>query len=174
MNYHNSLVVAITPVTSLGLQGRKEFSESGPKVFKLCPILSNYVQRIFPGGANIFLVRIRSPWLRAWWLSQWLVVYEHHLPVTIYLHVASSLGRHTWSSHKNCRGTSSFGLQLRVKEISHCCFIFFWYEMAPGQIKYDTATTSSKMVPNVVSAMLILGCLYPGLWSGSRRRSPSN
>jgi len=42
------------PVTSLGHQeGRRVFSE-GPKVFKLCPIVSNYVQHIFPGGEKIF------------------------------------------------------------------------------------------------------------------------
>jgi len=33
--------------------GRRVFWE-WPKFFKLCPILSNYVQHIFPGGAKIF------------------------------------------------------------------------------------------------------------------------
>jgi len=42
------------PVTSLGHQeGRRLFRE-GPKFFELCPMFSNCVQHIFPGGAKIF------------------------------------------------------------------------------------------------------------------------
>jgi len=33
--------------------GGEEFSE-GPKLVKLCPIVLNYVQNIFPRGAKIF------------------------------------------------------------------------------------------------------------------------
>jgi len=43
------------PVTSLGHQeGRRVFWE-GPKIFKLCPIVSNYIQHVFPGGRTFFL-----------------------------------------------------------------------------------------------------------------------
>jgi len=41
------------PVTSLGHQGGEEFFEG--QIFKLCPIVSKYVQHIFPGRAKIFL-----------------------------------------------------------------------------------------------------------------------
>jgi len=42
------------PVTSLGHQeGRRVFSE-GPKIFELCPIVSNYIQHIFPWGREKF------------------------------------------------------------------------------------------------------------------------
>jgi len=40
------------PMTSFGHQGRRRVFSEGPKFFKLCPIVSNYVQRIFPGGAK--------------------------------------------------------------------------------------------------------------------------
>jgi len=42
------------PVTRLGRRRDEEFSE-GEKIFKLCPIVSKYVQHIFPGEAKIFL-----------------------------------------------------------------------------------------------------------------------
>jgi len=43
-------------------QGGEEFSKRGKKIFKLCPILSKYVQHIFLVGAKIFL-RGASPLL---------------------------------------------------------------------------------------------------------------
>jgi len=47
------------PVTSLGHQeGRRAFREEA-KFFKQCPIVSNYVQLIFPGGQTFFQGRIR-------------------------------------------------------------------------------------------------------------------
>jgi len=55
------------PVTSLGHQeGRRVFRE-GPKFFELCPVVSKYIQQIFPRGVKKFLGGIRSPWLRACW-----------------------------------------------------------------------------------------------------------
>ena len=49
------------PVTSLGHQwGRRVFWE-WHNFFKLCPVLSNYVQHIFPGRAKIFLGGLRPP-----------------------------------------------------------------------------------------------------------------
>ena len=61
----NTLLFKISgsrPVTNLGHQaGRRVFWE-GAKFFKLFPIASNYVQRIFPGGANNF----SPPYLWAW------------------------------------------------------------------------------------------------------------
>ena len=60
---------SIKPVTSLGHQeGRWVFWER-PKSFAICPLFSNYIQHIFPGGAKNFLEGLRSPpacpWLRA-------------------------------------------------------------------------------------------------------------
>ena len=56
------------PVTSFAHQeGRSVFWE-GPKIFELWPIFSNYIQHIFPGGANFFLGGAKpstDPWLRA-------------------------------------------------------------------------------------------------------------
>jgi len=42
------------PVTSLGHQGWRRVLWEGPNFFKLCPIILNYVQHIFPGGRKIF------------------------------------------------------------------------------------------------------------------------
>jgi len=38
----------------------EEFSE-GPKFFELCPVFSNYIQYIFPGGAKNFLEGASHP-----------------------------------------------------------------------------------------------------------------
>jgi len=38
----------------LGTPGGRRVFWEWPKFFKLCPILSNYVQHIFPGGRKIF------------------------------------------------------------------------------------------------------------------------
>jgi len=43
------------PVTSLGHQGGRRVFWEWPKLFKLCPILLNNVQNIFPGGREFFL-----------------------------------------------------------------------------------------------------------------------
>ena len=49
----NSRLLHDRPVISLGHQeGQRAFCD-GPKFFKLCGILSNYVQHIFPGGRKI-------------------------------------------------------------------------------------------------------------------------
>jgi len=59
--------LATRPVTSLGHQeGRRVFRE-GPKFFELCPLFSNYIQHVFPGGTKNFLGGLRPPWLRACW-----------------------------------------------------------------------------------------------------------
>ena len=60
--------VSITdrPVTRLGHQGVQEFSESGPSLITICPILSNYVQCIFPMGRKIFYGELGTPWLQVW------------------------------------------------------------------------------------------------------------
>ena len=42
------------PVTSLGHQGWRRVFWEGPELFKLCRIVLNYPQRIFPGGRKIF------------------------------------------------------------------------------------------------------------------------
>jgi len=50
--------IAITwrrPVTILGNQEGQRFFQEGPKFIELCPILSSYVQHIFPGGAKSFV-----------------------------------------------------------------------------------------------------------------------
>jgi len=50
--------IAITwrrPVTILGNQEGQRFFQEGPKFFEICPILSSYVQHIFPGGAKSFV-----------------------------------------------------------------------------------------------------------------------
>jgi len=44
----------IRPVTSLGDQGWRRVFWEGPKSFKLFPIVFNYPQQIFPGGAKEF------------------------------------------------------------------------------------------------------------------------
>jgi len=60
--------LATRPVTSLGHQeGRRVFRE-GPKFFELCPLFSNYIQHVFPGGTKNFLGGLRPPWLRACWI----------------------------------------------------------------------------------------------------------
>jgi len=48
-------------------EGRRVFRE-GPKFFKLCPVVLNYVQHIFLGGRKIFQgASFPAPlWLRAW------------------------------------------------------------------------------------------------------------
>jgi len=46
---------------------------------------------------KVVLSLYRGKWItisRLLWPSQWLVTRGHHLPVTIYLHVASSSSRH--------------------------------------------------------------------------------
>jgi len=40
--------------------GAKSFQE-GDKIFKLCAIVSKYVQHIFPGGAKFLLMGLRLP-----------------------------------------------------------------------------------------------------------------
>ena len=40
-------------VASLERQGGEELSKAGPKFFKLCPIVVNYVQHYFPGGQKV-------------------------------------------------------------------------------------------------------------------------
>ena len=59
------------PVTSLGHQmGRRVFWEK-PNFFKLCPVVSDYVQHIFPRGAKNFPPPLvtglykRNVWVRA-------------------------------------------------------------------------------------------------------------
>jgi len=58
--------------TSLGHQRGEEFSESDLMFFKLCPIVSNYVQHNFQGGQKFCRdgkAPLRPPWFRA---SNWL------------------------------------------------------------------------------------------------------
>jgi len=43
------------PVTNLRHQERRRVFCEGPKFFELCPVFSNYIQHIFPGGAKNFL-----------------------------------------------------------------------------------------------------------------------
>ena len=49
----------IRPVTSLGHQGGRRVFWEGRNFFKLCPIVFNYAQHIFPGGAKNFVGRLR-------------------------------------------------------------------------------------------------------------------
>jgi len=49
------------PVTSLGHQVRPRAFWEGTKFFKLCPIILNYVQHIFPRGANNVVGGLRPP-----------------------------------------------------------------------------------------------------------------
>jgi len=51
----------IRPVTSLGHQGWRRVFWEGPKFSTLCPIVFNYAQQIFPGGAKRFAGRLRPP-----------------------------------------------------------------------------------------------------------------
>ena len=46
----NSCPIPTRPVTSLGHQGRWRVFWEGPKFFKPCPVVLNYVQHIFLGG----------------------------------------------------------------------------------------------------------------------------
>jgi len=58
------------PVTSLGHQaGRRVFWE-GPKFFKLCPIVLNYIQHIFPGGASPSCAPLVTGLI---WNDNWLI-----------------------------------------------------------------------------------------------------
>ena len=54
------------PVISLRHQGWRRVFWEGPKFFKLCPIVFNYAQQIFPGGGEKVCRGLRPPWLRAW------------------------------------------------------------------------------------------------------------
>jgi len=49
------------PVTSLGHQEERRVCWEWLKLFKLCPILSNYVQHIFPGRGKNFLGVVSPP-----------------------------------------------------------------------------------------------------------------
>ena len=51
---HLPLLVGVRPVTSLEHQGWRRVFWEGPKFFKLCPILSNYVQHTFTRGGENF------------------------------------------------------------------------------------------------------------------------
>ena len=62
------------PVTSWGHQeGRRVFWE-GAKFFKLGPIVSNYIQQIFPGW-NVFLGTLCPPGYEPEWISGFQVTY---------------------------------------------------------------------------------------------------
>ena len=58
------------PARSLGHQEGRRFFWEEPKFFKICPILSNYVQHILPKVRKILHGRwnclLRPPYLRAW------------------------------------------------------------------------------------------------------------
>jgi len=61
--------IATRPVTSLGHQAGWRVFWEGPKFFKLCNIVLNYVQQNFPGGAKTLPGGLRppcAPWLWAW------------------------------------------------------------------------------------------------------------
>jgi len=62
------------------LGGAKSFSR-GTQIFWLCPIVSNYVQHIFPGGTNKFAGRLRPPWWWVWTKVQSVSPLQLHLPV---------------------------------------------------------------------------------------------
>jgi len=49
----------------LGTPGRPKSFLRGGQIFKLCAIVSKYVQHIFPVGAKIFLRWDSPPWLQA-------------------------------------------------------------------------------------------------------------
>jgi len=49
----------------LGTMGWAKSFPRRDKFFKLCPIVSKYVQHIFPGEAKIFLGEVSSLWLQA-------------------------------------------------------------------------------------------------------------
>jgi len=49
------------PVTSLGHEAGRRLFWEGPKFFKLCPTVLNYVQHIFPGGAKKIFGGFRPP-----------------------------------------------------------------------------------------------------------------
>ena len=57
------------PKSSLRHQGEWRVCWEGPKFFKLCPKVLNYVQHVFPGGRKILQgdsPPVQTPWLRAW------------------------------------------------------------------------------------------------------------
>jgi len=60
--------VSPRPVTSLGHQVWRKVFWEGPKFFKLCPIVFNYAQKIFPGVRKGFQwggFAPLPPWSRA-------------------------------------------------------------------------------------------------------------
>ena len=59
------------PITSLGHQVGRRILWEGPKLFKLCPIVLNYVQHIFPSGDGKNWGALPPPWLRAWEKDLW-------------------------------------------------------------------------------------------------------
>jgi len=56
------------PVTSLEHQEGRRFFWEGPNFFELCPIVSSYVQHIFPGSATIFLGWASPPLVTGLWI----------------------------------------------------------------------------------------------------------
>jgi len=57
----------IRPVTSLGHQGSCGVLWEGSKIFKLCSIVFNYAQQIFPGGAKRFAGEVSAPFSPGYW-----------------------------------------------------------------------------------------------------------
>ena len=54
-------VVATRPVSSLAHQVERKVFREGPKFAKICPIVLNYVQHIFPEGRKICGGRFAAP-----------------------------------------------------------------------------------------------------------------
>ena len=55
-------VAVLRPVTNLRHQGWRRVFWEGSKFFKLCPIIFNYAQQIFPGGTKRFAGGAKPPW----------------------------------------------------------------------------------------------------------------
>jgi len=132
------------PVTSLGHQeGRRVFRE-GLKFFELCPIVSNYVQHIFSGGAKNFLGGLLPPWLRAWPLP--MDILSLILALWICIEIRNSLHEFCCSSQYQLIDIvlveERFSLSLTWLRLQSSWFSwallrlrsFFFHNMAPAQV----------------------------------------
>ena len=86
----NSCPLPTMPVTNLGHQGRWRVFWEGPKFFKLCPIVLNYVQHIFPRRAKI-VSRAKAPLVTGLLPTPMLVCRKKFVPHHLKIGVISSV-----------------------------------------------------------------------------------
>jgi len=94
------------PVTGLGPQGCRKVCWKGPKFFKLCLIVFNYAQQIFPGGRKVLQGGAIPPWWRAW---LYIIAMFTHLLAKLYK-----------SKHLHCPFEATTDAAVKGKIYSRC------------------------------------------------------